>query len=235
MSEAISTISPGGLEDRRATIGSSQFARVMSVSASWTKLRLAFRMTVTDSGANLAGTPRLVFGLMNAPSAGVANGPLSASTSHFLGFRTYGLTWARNAGVYYSSASMLQAFKRVGTTDTISNHVNTVNFSAMESTGRWPYVFDITKGSPNYSYDFAYPAITTALDFSEAEVARAMESDTLNQAAAYLTGLRGSFTTFAGTIACDEGANGTLDSIMFGWNQTASLLNVSDIHYKVIV
>jgi hypothetical protein len=104
----------------------------------------------------------------------------------------------------------------------------------MESTGRWPYVLEITKGSPNYTCEFVFPAHSTALDYSEAEVSRAMEPSTAALAMAYLVGLRGTFSSFSLTLACDEGADGTLDSIVFGWDKTASLLNMSDIHYKVI-
>jgi hypothetical protein len=199
---------------------------------------MAMRLSLDDSGANITGTPRFVAGILNAPSSGVANGPLSASTSHFVGMRTRAASFVRAAGppVNYLASTGMELFKRVGTTNTTTAIAGNWRNVAEPTSYRWPLVLEIEKGSPNYTLTVLYwSGAVLATDFTEGATAGAMEPDTMAQAETYLESIAAaSFTTVSGTIAVDEGVDGSLNALVFGWNQAAPLMHFSDIHFKVL-
>jgi hypothetical protein len=177
-------------------------------------------------------------GVLSAPSAGVANGPLSATTSHFVGIRTRAATWARATSpiVYYNVSLLFEAFKRVGNTNTTTAINATGSFVAVPASYRWPLVMEITKGSPNYTVGLAFwNQSGTAVDYSEDLMWQAMEPETLTQSEAFLDGVKGinKYIVQSVTIAADE-SDGALDSICFGWDKATPVMRLSEAYFKVI-
>src|SRR5439155_18962959 len=68
------------VDDKRIALSNSHFARPHGV-ASWSKIRIAFRCSMTDSGAALTGSPDFSIGLC----AGTTNIYKDATTDHFAG------------------------------------------------------------------------------------------------------------------------------------------------------
>lgn len=240
MAVDIDTVTIGGVEDRRLCLSNATAARKLSVGSSWNRIRIAARIAHDDTGANITGTPRLWFGLLNNPSASVANGPMGGSTSHFVGIRSKTATWTRAAGppVNYSVGTCWEAIKRVGTTNTTSAFTGTCAFVAVPNTYRWPIFVEIIKGSPNFTIRCMFwNQAVTATDFTIENLRRCLEGRTLENCR---TQINASPTTNKyliptdQTIAVDEGTDGSLNSVCIAWDQSGSILRVSDIQFFVV-
>lgn len=191
----------------------SRFARqpVPALFTGWAKLRIAALLRFGDSGANITGTPRFGLGLC----AGSTNILGDATTDHFAGVVTNGATWNRQAGtVYYYSVSPAAA-KKVGTTLTLAS--NFASDMSSHTTGQTLFFVDITKGSPNYTFDLfrnngASPVATLA--------------DFLSLSVATIPALSSHVLTTGVTLAVDEATNGTLDHACAWWNQTTPTMDI---------
>lgn len=83
----------GGLVDNRAVIRDIGLVKKFA-PGSWTKLRLALRLSIQDTGADVTNTPFFVLGLcsgINQPYYGVP-----ADAKHFLGLQSRWPTWLRS-------------------------------------------------------------------------------------------------------------------------------------------
>jgi hypothetical protein len=79
---------------------------------------------------------------------------------------------------------------------------------------------DITKGSPNFTINVFYKNVTNTTDISSTVFRETaiVEACTLSD---YVFGT-------ARTIAVDEGANGSLNAVNFGWDRTVPI-ELSDV------
>lgn len=232
MSTAIEVIDIGGIDDSRFVIGNAQIAAVLDRGNDWTRIRLGFRFAWDSTGANLTGTPLFYAGVLASPSAGMANGPLTTSTSHFVGTIPRHSTWTYNAGPpeRYAASSFTgyTAIKRIGSTNTTGTNTSTgtTNYSATPSANRTAHFVEITKGSPNFSIQVCGNSGTTVPDISLIQLRQAMEIDNLNDAAAVL-GYSGPGAT-AGAVAVDEGTDGNLNAVCFAWDRATPVVRLSD-------
>jgi len=212
------------VDDKRIILSNGTFARLHGV-ASWTKLRVAVRWSMTDFGANLGSTPELSVGLCS----GTTNIYKDATTTHFLGMQAFGATWTRATSpvnaCYTTGASSIRPMKRVGTTTTTGtsggNGFNLTADPTGSSTHRVMTFIDITAGSPNYTIGGFLWDFGTSVDVTE--------SDFLAQAELASPSFTGHVAATNATIAANEGTDGALNAVNIYWDRTTPQIEISDI------
>jgi len=211
----------GGVDDKRIVLSNSNFARPFSVASGWTQLRIAMRLIMRNTGANLTSTPRFFAGLCS----GSTNLPLDATTTHFVGIRFTSATWTYQVGppVRYASLTANVA-KKVNTTWTEGNQIfiTTNHMMADATTTNRQFLFvDITKGSPNFTVTTFHRNNVTAGDLTVAEfllAAPLAPPTVVNHTAG--TGQ---------TTAVNEGTDGTLDHVCVGWDRSTPEIEICDL------
>lgn len=212
------------VQDNRIQLSNSHFARAHGVS-SWSKLRIALRFSMNDSGANLTSTPVFAVGLCS----GTSNIYGDASVTHFVGLLPISATWTRltSALCYATNASGgdVTPTKKIGSTETHGTAIGsqTVQIPADVTIAmRWMWFVDILKGTPNYTLSyFAVTSRSTATDVSVA--------DFLTQANLGSPSFAGHGNSGTQTIAVDEATNGTLDCVNISWDRVTPEIELSDL------
>lgn len=229
--------------DGRMLLMNSQIARKLSIGAAWNTLRIAFRISFTDTGSNLGGTPGLFFGLHSNPSAGMANGPLGNACSYFVGFKSVVSSWTRqtgaNKGYYLASSSAYQHGHKIGATWTNEGTCWPCrSFSAAPAAARSVWLSEWTRGSGTVSVQNACMNVSvnqSVPDVAFVTVQNALNANTFATAIALIQGDDPTFlagTTSSFTI--DEATNGDLNSICIAWDLITSGLHLSDMSYSII-
>lgn len=194
----------------------------MPIGTSWNKLRIAMRWSMRSSGANITGTPRLVFGLCS----GSSNPFGDATTTHFIGCRSGAATWTLAGARYAFGGNAWFPIKKVGTTitegTTFTATATCVGLGAITNTAdRTLFFLDITKGSPNYTFNVFNNTEATVADITLTTFLAQVEVEAAVVA-------NHAFRT-AQTLAVNEGTDGTLDHINFHWDRTAPEPEICDI------
>jgi hypothetical protein len=235
MSVEIDTITVSSVEDRRLVLNNAQAARVIDIGSSWSTLRLGIRYCVDDTGANITGTPRFYLGLLASPSAGMANGPLGLVTSHFLGFRSGFATWTRQVGppINYiaENGDLNRLIKKVNNTVTTTGTGIAIRAGVNAVPNRSALIIEIVKGSPNFTINFCSPIGAPSDIPNPNAMINAFQLATMANIATYLNGLfSGSYSANpTGTIAVDEGTNGSLNAICVAWDRSVPVMRISEI------
>lgn len=211
----------------RVPISNARMCRSLDFTG-WSKVRLGMLFCLEDSGANIVETPRFALGL----SSGITqpfNGSVASNTvTNWCGAISNNATWTRStAPVRWSSgaANSLVCAKKVGTTLTTGSGLNNAAaqiFSGVTST-RIHFIVDITKGSPNYTFQAFYLASTSPSDNTVTDFISRM-----NEASPSQSGYN--FGT-AQTLAVDESA-GTFDSFNFSWSRTFPDVYISAVGFR---
>lgn len=97
-------------------------ARVLAIGSSWTDIRLGWRWTIEDTGANITFTgagDQTMVGVMASPTANLSNGPLTATTSNFLGIKETSGTFVRATGPIRYENIANQVCLRSGNSNTL--------------------------------------------------------------------------------------------------------------------
>jgi hypothetical protein len=211
------TISDLGGGEKIVRMSNARFARLPSalVFTSWNTIRVALRVRMSDSGANLTGTPVLAFGLC----AGTSNIIGDATTTHFVGVQSVGATWTRATAPTRYTLADIRPTKKVNTTTT-SGASTILNSSIFHTAFFKLYFVDITKGSPNYTFQMFGPTAASSVD--------ATASDFLTHSVALSPALANHAQGTSRTLAVDEGADGTLSAACVFWNQVASIFEIAD-------
>lgn len=226
--------------DKKLILSNSGWAGTLNIGTDWTRIRIGLRWAMQDTGANLTGTPRLWIGLLSNPSAGLANGPLGGSTSHFVGGFTSLASWIRGTTpiIHYqptNGTALAAVVKRVGATNTTATAPNfPMRFvSAEPGAVRVALVMDILKGSPNFTVACIAANATTNLatgDLPLEELKIALVNSLNADVATYLTSVTGvSHAVQSNSIAVNEGANGSLNAVCVAWNLGLGLPEFSEI------
>jgi hypothetical protein len=220
---AIKSRTYSSVVDNRVALSNSHFARPHGIST-WTTLRIATRVSITDSGASLTSTPEFAFGLC----AGTTNIYKDATTDHFAGVRTSLATWTRtttNTVLNYQTAGgAWQPLKRISTTTTTGTVIAGygANFAVVAAANRYLMFLDILKGSPNYTFTmFILSGATFSVD--------ATAADFLAQAPLVTPNFNYHAVTGTTTLAVDEVANGTLNAVNFYWDHSDANIEISDL------
>lgn len=218
MASVIKSRTISSVVDNRIQLVNSNFARPFNVGT-WTQIRVAVRMIMDNTGANLTSTPKFYLGLCS----GNTGLPLDASTTHFLGFITDVATWSYFTTIYRYVLSGVKLAKKVGTTITYGGSIlSTVVFSAgVTDTNRFMFFCDITKGAPNFTVQGFHRNTATAGDVVVPDFLGTAELSTP------------SFTnhTFpaGGTLAVSEGTDGYFDHVCVAWNRSTPVMEICDL------
>jgi hypothetical protein len=177
------------------------------------------------------------------PFGGVANGPLGATTSHFVGVVSGLATWTRqtNPNRYYLAGSAAgQAVKRIGNTNMPLNDLsNFHHFSASPTTLRTIYGVEIIRGSPNFLVRFVEVWWNAFSVLGDVPLSKMQEIIT-NQDLDWVTVLPGPTYGAYGasswiTIPVDEAVNGPLNAICCAWNRVTPACHISDFLWSRVV
>ena len=237
-----SSLNANSVDDRRLVLANSQWASRLTISDNWNYLRIGFRFEIENTNYSVYGTPYFYCGLLSTPSASMINGPLTQTTSHFVGIRSNENIWNINSdtgGSYYDcggSAGSYNLVKRTGSVELVtpvsSNFMPTRQFLIGR---RCVGIIDIIKGSPDYTFQGSYLGNGGHDVVSEHILESAMSISSLNDITSYLeltAGVGNYVTSVAPTISVDESSDGILDSICFAWNRTWPVVYISDVMWK---
>lgn len=210
--------------DNRIVLQNSNFARLVPIGTSWNSVRVAIRYAGNNTGANIAGTPRLAVGLC----AGTSNIFLDASTTHWVGALTNLATWtwhaASGGNMAYYGANWAAA-KKIGSTITIGGTMSTCSITADATTTTRRFMFvDIIKGSPNYTINGFYPA-----GVNVAAAPDVLYTDWLSQFDVASPSFTNHTYNSGTTLAVDEATDGTLNAVNVAWNQLTPTIEICDV------
>jgi len=209
--------------DMRISLTASNFCRPFAFADGWTSMRIAMRLIMTNTAANLTSTPRFYVGLCS----GNTNMAMDATTTHFFGCITTSPTWTYAAGppALYDTSLFYRGASRIGTTLTVSaGSIGTLYMMADATTmNRQFFCVDITKGSPNYTVGSGlYRVNGTSGDVTTANFLATIPLSTMS----FTNHTVGAAIT---TLACDEATYGTLDHVNIGWDRASPTIEISDL------
>jgi hypothetical protein len=217
--------------DQRIVLSNSEATRLPLIGSDWTKVRLGVRLSVGAS-ANITGNPRIAIGLCT----GVADGFGRTATTHFAGVRMSGASFNYTAGppayLTASAAGAMVCCKRISGTTTNGSAVSSAAtmLSSSVSSRRSCLFVEITRGSPNFTFQLGAPTTAAAV---QTDITLAKFRDQMSWPAWSVVGLStwlsGYNTGSAITLAVDEATYGSLIVPNVYWDQTGAPLEVSDV------
>ena len=222
-----------GTVDQRFSLANEQTAIVMdpTILPGWKRLRIGCRFVMPDTGGSITGTPLFCFGLLSAPSALCANGPLTGACSHFVGLYQTAATLTRATSYQFTNTAVT---KKVGAT--VGSHTDSDNqfIPLLEDTARGIMIIEFDRTDPaNWVTRYHGPGSTSQAhtDKAQSVLIAGMESEPGG------TGVYGTLGYSSGgysteTIAVDESGDGALNAICVAWNKS-SVVEFSDICYSV--
>lgn len=199
--------------------------------STWSSIRIGLRFALEDTGANLAGTPRLIYGL----TSGSSNWFADPSCAHFVGVKSRIVTWTRSVltnNIFLSGTNMWQPLKKIGVTETNASGVTgATTYVGLTRSGLPLYGVDflhITKGSPNYTLQTLDPSTSNAAytSITETNFLNLMESEAVTTSISPWGTL---VYSTAQTLAVDEVVDGTLDHLFLSWDRSSPALLLADI------
>jgi len=211
------------VDDKRIRLTNSNAARLWSadVGTSWSKIRIGCRIGIEDTGAGLTSTPRFAFGICS----GTSNIYMDATTTHWCGILTNAATWSRFTGptFYQIAAGGLVVAKRIGSTLTTGSGIGDYsNWHDCAAATRKALFLDITKGSPNFTFNLFYEHGA----FSSVDVSLATLLAQLPLSSPAITDHESSSNV---TLAIDEATNGYFNAVNFAWDRTSPAIEISDM------
>jgi hypothetical protein len=224
MAAVILLRSPSSVDDKRCRLANAQVARPFNVG-SWTKLRVAMRVGMTDDAAPAGNTT-----FMTGICSGTTNLPGDATCTHAVGVGTN----AQALAVIGTTTTRLMSLVTTSIMTKIGTTVTGLGTSYATSSGmgaaanynglqRDLWFLTVTKGTPNWSFSVLQRNnVASTSDYSYDQFIQYAETEAYPTLTRYVTG-----TTVTGAI--DEGANGTLDTVFFWWPRAAPAIEISDI------
>lgn len=217
--------------DKRILLSQSQLARTMAIGSDWTKLRIAFMLSLDGPQADITGTPRLLLGL----NAGDTTLPFDETPGHFLGVRTNIAFWdwsTFTTNHYVMGDDEWQIYKNVAGVETTTN----LSISGTGDIGiSWSqHAFDLDDG-PGISIFFVdFEKIDSStmqvvlagcrrdqeMGMTQDNLLAAMTLENVAAASSFGTILK---TGTPSTIAVDEETDGDLDTICVAWDRLDNL------------
>lgn len=249
MSVNIDSVTIGGVEDRRVVLNNADLAGWTTplATANWTKIRIGVRWALADTGANITGTPRIYLGVMQSPSANLANGPVGATTSFMVGLINNAATFTRNAGppVFYTginSGGTSYAWKQNNSIGTVAGTSTTYAISAANTTNRSVFIVELTRNAGTIDIRFCGPIVTAPPDCPDVNILKnAVQLDGTNSAnlvssANYLSSALGGNWNGAsvGSPGFTLAQTAPLNAVVVGWTPSVNLY-VSDLYYSIIL
>lgn len=203
----------------------STWGRPVALPAAWSKVRVGLLLHFGNTGGALASSPVLAVGLCHGTTQMYGD----STTAHFAGLKTVSVNWVDVGcgGASILGSVAVQASVVVAGSETLSGNICTDARYAFSATQRHMYFVDITKGSPNYTFNL----FTVIVDACGADV-------TVSQ---FLTQVGLASPSFSShsfgtpvTLAVNEGANGTLDTMNVFWNRVDAQCNLGAVAVAVL-
>jgi len=220
MASIIKARTISSIVDNRVRLTNSNCARLWSsdVGTAWTKIRVGCRMSIENTGASITSTPRFAFGICS----GTSNIFMDPTTTHWAGFLTNATTMPFYSNGNYTTSGECVVAKRISSTLTIGSIIAS-NFSTQDCTtaARSMLCLDITKGSPNFTFQAFY---NQTLPTADVPLATYISQLTLTTPAFSNHG----FGT-AQTLAIDETTNGFFNAVNVAWDRSSPAIELSDI------
>lgn len=214
------------VDDKRISMSNSQFARGLAIGTNWNKIRIGLRISMTDTGANIAGSPVFAVGLCS----GTTNIFGDASCDNFVGILpASGSVFQRQAGSsdprYLTNPGSFVTARKVGSTLTrgtdIIKDAGEAVITCDVANKRVVFAVEIEKGSPNYTVNIFARANNAITDVSYSDFYATMA--TVGNCAlvnhAYGT---------ARTVACSEVA-GSFNAVNISWDVVSPVIEISDL------
>lgn len=229
--------------DKVVELRNSEFLRAIPIAfADWTKIRLGFRYRFVLSAGftprNLQSIPLWVVGL----NQGTTKLPLELDCEFFVGWRSNIGTWiwhdsetrpnwtqTASAWGSYGDAYALQflAHKTGATWTTTTSYgprIVVPDDADTPGTVHWDmHFFDVTKGSPNWSFGSLWLDSNNASSIDLDEFMYLAELETISPYTNY------KWLNPPHTLAATVFSGKTLDSITMGWNRSHISLEVTDL------
>lgn len=222
--------------DRRMKLAVSEVIRAPVYGADWNVIRIGLRCSFIAS-ATLTGTPRLAFGVCN----GGVNGYGALSSDHVVGFRTSRSSFAYGATStgrfqFIGNDNEMSFFKKIDTTvtQTVPSSSSSSGFLSSDSSVRSVLFLEITKGSPNFTFQIARPGNSTTgeYDYTLTEFQQMMEGGALSDVGSVVANTVARPLTPA-ALAVDEATDGDLDHIFVYWDRSSVPFTFDIAHRKV--
>lgn len=226
--------------DKRLVLAPGAFGAKMSIGTDWNTIHIAARVAFSGSGG-LSGTPKFFIGVMNTPTAGMANCPALSdgdANTHAWYLRTNSSTWIDSANEYIWTANSGFAWckNEAGSETTMSTNL----FGTSDYVSKQPdlvrsnIILAVRKSAgPNIDAGAVIPSASTLFDKSFDQLKAAMAQATM--AAASTSIGNSQYDESVGTPdPYDEATYGDLDTLFVGWDQFAASCYVSELLYVKI-
>lgn len=231
MSTTLQSRTISSVVDNRLVLNASEARRVLTMGTDWTKLRIGMRYTLNASNVAVLGTASLSIGLCTGTTDGFSR-PLS---THAVGVMMLSQQLNPVAVTpHYHVANIAGAFvcaKRIGAVVTSGSAVSSTApmFVNEILTNRSCFFVEITKGSPNFTFQFGAPTTQAAVqtDITITKFLEQMETPQWS-AVGLASWLAGYTTGTAQTLAVDQVTNGNLTTLVVHHNIAGSI-EISDV------
>jgi hypothetical protein len=212
----------GGTEEKCIALSAAQFGRTHGYGNEWNTLRFGLLLSNEDSGASLTGVV-----LRIALCSGVTNMPGDATTDNSYGIK-FSPSWSRlnSPPVSYrwlSGSNDTYAFTRVGAVETTTASGVANIRPPVSGVARSAFFLDVTKGSPNYTFNFFMRDAITTNDITPATF-----MDQVSLSVPTLLNHAFKNPTGSAALAVDE-SNGVLDTVYVGWAHVTPRILISNI------
>jgi len=202
----------------------STWARSVALPSSWSKIRAGVLLYLDPTAfTTLTGTPKFTLGFCH----GTANKVGNPTTDHFVGVQSTSATWPYPGNDGRSSD--YKPLVDVASTPTYGTAIATnslyIPCSASAGSVRNVFFVDITKGSPNYTFNIFGP-IGIGGDVTVATFLAQMAQSSPSIAT------HNFFS--AQTMAVDEAGNGLLNAINCYWDHTDYAINICALGVTVL-
>lgn len=207
-----------------AAMLNSSWGRPVALPNTWSKVRVGVLCFLDSSTVNLSGSPQWAVGLCH----NTVNMIGDTTTDHFAGIITTAASWTNASQFTSFLPTNVQAIVNVAGSATNSANIATntsINQNGNGALHRSEWFVDITKGSPNYTFNLFYPTGSVA----DADQAGFL-SDVANPAPS-----RSSYVFGTGqTLAVNEGTNGAFNTMNVWWNRTDINMNLAAVAVAVL-
>jgi len=215
-----------GQQDVAAVLSNSSLCRLMSIGSNWQRLRIALRLRITDSGANVQSSPFFVVGVCAGTTHPYNNG--SGLTQHFFGSYENSATYTRNAAsgstpVNYSlSANTGVSLRRIGASTGWAGGPLHYALRFMTET-RCLYFVDIQKATGNWSMLLHYKGSADSYDCSYEDFIDKAVLDTFSFQN------HGNYAWRSANFSPNEADNGYFDAVNVSWDRSNPKIEISDL------
>lgn len=235
MSVNIVNLGAAGGDNRQLSLASGQWAATIPIGTSWNTLRIGIRTTMSDTGANLAAGD-FFFGVLSAPTAGLAGGPLNVGCTHFCGAYRINTSARTTAPVKYLQT--MRVCKKVGAVITAGVPGTTATYGSADPTIRLAEVVEIIKGVPSFTINHLFVNGTNGLvDIADTDIIKDVLLDAGSMVNtgfnSYIGGSGTRYAVSGATVNVTESIDGYFDSICLAYG-TSNTLYLHDVFYAII-